>query len=131
MRRKVFTGKFPPVKLSPVTHRYRVGGAFNSIFKIPKSLFDHWRIISLKTLLDAYPDNYRNGNNLGAAYESPAFALAPAGKDMVDNDLSLKRKKRRGLRLRFKCGWKLGVSKWTNLFASRLNQFRLAFCFSS
>src|SRR5688572_6087033 len=44
-------------------------------------------------------DSNRDGNNRGAGNEPPAFALATAGKDMVDRELKEKqRKKRRGLR---------------------------------
>ena len=59
-------------------------GLIDTAFKIPKSLSDLWRIIPLKTLLDAYG----RGNNLSVANEA----------DMVDRELTLKRKKRRGLR---------------------------------
>ena len=55
----------------------------DAAFKIPK-------IIPLKTLLDAYPDSYRDGNNLSVANEP----------DMVARELKeeQRRKKRRGLR---------------------------------
>lgn len=70
-----------------------VDGAINSVLKIPK-------VISLKTLLDAHPDSNRDGNNLSAGNEPPAFALATAGKDMVDRELKEKqRKRKRGLRM--------------------------------
>ena len=53
-------------------------GIIDAALKIPK-------VIPLKTLLDAYG----RGNNLSVSHES----------DMVDRDLTLKRKKRRGLRM--------------------------------
>jgi hypothetical protein len=60
-----------------------VDGAINTVLKIPK-------VLPLKTLLDAHPDSYRDGNNSSAANEP----------DMVDRELKEKqRKKRRGLRM--------------------------------
>ncbi len=58
-------------------------GLIDTALKIPK-------VIPLKTLLDAYPDSYRDGNNLSGANEP----------DMVDRELKedQQRKKRKGLR---------------------------------